>query len=278
MLLKHLYFASLSLSHSFAQAKRPFCAIMHFSLVSTASALTLSTLISSISAAAVEKGALVRRQYSSSATISYCTLDDVLGPLSEYVPDGPDATSFCSEFISITDSTECWTTVIPSTYVNLQCSSPEVRLLTVYRTVYVSTVYNTTVTSPTTTYDATVTATETETVIGLKRKRDADVAARAAVTPIVERAQLQARDFNTSAFIDYIVPALSSACTCLDITPGVVQTTCTASTSVSVCNSPVGFTRTLTSADSDRGRGGDSHFDCLHSCRWRDHHGDNHSQ
>ena len=88
---------------------------MHFSLVSSALALTLSTFTSSILAAAVEKGALVRREYSSSATISYCTLDNVLGPLSEYVPDGPDATSFCSGFIGITDSTECWTTVMPST-------------------------------------------------------------------------------------------------------------------------------------------------------------------
>ena len=159
-----------------------------------------------------------------------------------------------------------------------QCLGTETPLLTVCRTVYVATVYDTTVTSPTTTYDATVTATATETVIGLKRKRDADVAARAAVTPIVERAQLQARDFNTSAFVDYIIPALSSACTCLHVTPGVVYTTCTASTSVSVCNSPVRFAGILTSADSDRGRSGDSYFDRLHSCGWRDHHCDSHSQ
>ena len=126
-------------SHSFFEPEQRSCANMHFTFTSLASALSVSSLIVSASArvAADKRGLflnpdLIRRQvdtetstetFTSTATTTlllatgpapqYCTVDDVLGPLTSYLPISVDATSFCSSFISIGNYTSYVATVTP---------------------------------------------------------------------------------------------------------------------------------------------------------------------
>jgi hypothetical protein len=69
------------------------CAVMPFPLLFAASALLAASFIAS--AFAIPAGP--------KRDIQYCTVDDILGPLSSYLPIQADVNQFCSTLIGITN-------------------------------------------------------------------------------------------------------------------------------------------------------------------------------
>jgi hypothetical protein len=80
---------------------------MHFPLVFSASALLLAAFIPS--AFAVPAGP--------KRDIQYCTSDDILGPLSNYLPIQADVTQFCSTLIGIQNVASTVATTTPISFV-----------------------------------------------------------------------------------------------------------------------------------------------------------------
>jgi hypothetical protein len=80
---------------------------MHFPLVSPASALLIAAFIPI--AFAVPAG--------SKRDIQYCTSDDILGPLSNYLPIQADVTQFCSMLIDIQNVVSTVATTTPISFV-----------------------------------------------------------------------------------------------------------------------------------------------------------------
>ncbi|KKY20462.1 hypothetical protein UCRPC4_g04164 [Phaeomoniella chlamydospora] len=199
---------------------------MHFSFSSVASAITVSSLVLSASAGVVNRGQipaipeLIKRHYYDSP--QYCTVDDILGPLTSYLPITLDATSFCSTYISIANTTSYVATTTPC------------------KTVYATTTVVATTTDTVTEYGATSTATVTETAAVLKR--DANAAPSPAPTPgpdrrLMVRKILEARHKvnglspKQESMLQVIGLELESACSCLNIPELTVYETSTAPTS-----------------------------------------------
>lgn len=110
-----------------------------------------------------------------------------------------------------------------------------------------STVYSTTVVVGTTTrtvtsYTTTATVTTTSAVFELKRRYEREIAARAAVTDVLQpvykeiEARQAAAGTSTNFDASAVSAALVSACSCLYIAPGTNYITATASTQVIRCN------------------------------------------
>ena len=106
-------------------------------------------------------------------------------------------------------------------------------------TVYSTTVIVGTTTETVTSYTTTATVTTTSAVYDLKRRNEVEVAARAAVTAVLEPIyqNLQARQAAAGTSTNFDASAVSSglvsACSCLYIAPGTNYITATASTAVS---------------------------------------------
>ena len=112
-------------------------------------------------------------------------------------------------------------------------------LLMFYSVVYSLTEIFSTTTETVTSYTTTATVTTTSAFIDLKRRNEVEVAARAAVTDLLEPVykDVQARQAAAGTSTNFDATAISeglvSACSCLYISPGTNYITATASTSVS---------------------------------------------
>ena len=127
-------------------------------------------------------------------------------------------------------------------------------LLIFCSTVYWTTEITGTTARTVTSYTTTATVTTTSAVVELKRRDEAELAARAAVTdvlkPIYEKVHARQVAGGTSTNFDAsaISAGLVSACSCMYITPGTDYITATASTQV--C--PLEMRRLYQVADSGR--------------------------
>jgi hypothetical protein len=96
-----------------------------------------------------------------------------------------------------------------------------------------------TTTRTVTSYTTTATVTTTSAIFELKRRNEGELAARAAVTDVLQPVykEIQARQAAAGTSTNFDASAISkglvSACSCLYITPGTDYITATASTQVS---------------------------------------------
>jgi hypothetical protein len=104
--------------------------------------------------------------------------------------------------------------------------------------VYSTTVITGTTTRTVTSYTTTATVTTTSVVFELRRRHEVELAARAAVTDMLQPIykEVQARQATAGTSTNFNASAISaelvSACSCLYITPGTDYITATASTQV----------------------------------------------